>query len=54
MHEDLKIAEKLKVLIVLDVLPERNGVGTFYTDLREYLEKYLKLQFHFCLYYTPV
>ena len=42
MHEDLKIAEKLKVLIVLDVLPERNGVGSFYTDLREYLEKYLK------------
>jgi glycosyltransferase involved in cell wall biosynthesis len=24
------------------VLQERNGVGTFYTDLREYLKKYLK------------
>jgi glycosyltransferase involved in cell wall biosynthesis len=36
---DIKIAAKLRVIIISDALPERNGVGTYYHDLVEHLRE---------------
>lgn len=35
---DMRATAKLRVVIISDALPERNGVGTYYHDLVEYLK----------------
>ncbi len=39
---DIREADKLRVVIISDALPERNGVGTYYHDLVEYLRDYIE------------
>jgi len=48
---DIRGAAKLRVVIISDALPERNGVGTYYHDLVEHLRNYIEHAELICPYY---
>jgi glycosyltransferase involved in cell wall biosynthesis len=48
---DIKGATKLRVVIISDALPERNGVGTYYHDLVEHLRDYVEHAELICPHY---